>query len=565
MPKRQSFIQGSIILVAAMVVSKVIGAIFKIPLTNILGGTGMGYFSTAYGLFAPVYSVAAGGLPTAIVKLVAESVAQGKYENARRIKRVALLAFTVIGLLGSLIVFIFARPFAGSVAGNPQAYLAVVAISPAVLFCCIMAVYRGYYEGMRNMFPTAASQVVEAIVKLVLGLGLSMGVLKLATWQYDETGMVFGVEAFTYEQATMIALPYCAAAAILGVTLSSFAGMMYVFLRHRFKGDGCTACDLAINGEVEHRREILKKLVGFAIPIAIGGVVISLTSLIDLATIIRGLSRAIDSNTPYFIEKFGYALTSEVGIDELANFMYGSYTGLAVAMFTLVPSFTAMLGKSALPNIAAAWAIKDQNRVSRNIEAVMRVTTLFAIPAGIGISTMAKPILLLLYGGRLSEVEIASAPLSIMGIGAIMLAVTSPLFAMLQAIGRADLPVKLMVVGTVVKLVGNMVLIPLPQVNLLGAPISTTVCYFIIAVMASVALFSRTGVKINASAVFVKPLIGGLACGISARVAYNALESVIAGSMRTLISVAIGGIIYLIILIATGGMTKKEILSVLKR
>ncbi|MDR1673841.1 MAG: oligosaccharide flippase family protein, partial [Oscillospiraceae bacterium] len=175
--KKQTFLQGSVILIASVVIAKVIGAVFKIPLTNLLGGTGMGYFSSAYGLFLPVYAVAVTGLAAAVAKLTAENAAFELYQNARKVKNVALVIFSVIGLAGSTAIVMLAKPFAVHVVANEKAYLSLIMIAPSIFFGCISSVYRGYYEGLRNMYPTALSQVTEAAVKLAAGLSLCLFVL----------------------------------------------------------------------------------------------------------------------------------------------------------------------------------------------------------------------------------------------------------------------------------------------------------------------------------------------------------------------------------------------------
>ena len=157
-------------LLVSALVTKIIGAIFKLPLTNLLGGSGMGYFSCAYGLFLPVYALSITGLTTAVAKLTAERSALEDYAGVRRILRLSLYCFTLIGLLGTGAILLLAKPFCRYVAENPDAYLSVLVLAPAILLGCISAVFRGYYEGLRTMYPTALSQLAEALAKLLFGL-----------------------------------------------------------------------------------------------------------------------------------------------------------------------------------------------------------------------------------------------------------------------------------------------------------------------------------------------------------------------------------------------------------
>ncbi|NMB30917.1 MAG: polysaccharide biosynthesis protein [Clostridiales bacterium] len=559
MTEKQGLFKSSIILFVAMIITKVVGAVFKIPLANILGGSGMGYFSSAYGLFWPVYSIVAAGLPVAVVRLVAENSAKGNVRNLRKIKRVSLIYFSLVGFIGSIVILAFAKVFSNSLAQNPNAYMAVIAMAPSVFFCCVMAVYRGYYEGLQNMYPTAVSQVVESLIKAIFGLGLSYGTLQYGIRSYEKSGLVFGEAATSFEQATMLTLPYAAAAATLGVTISTFAGLVAVLIRHRIYGDGIKPQHLKHSQDASTSRAIFSQLFITAIPIAIGAAFISISSLIDLATIIRGLSSAINASPHYFAKKYEFAIIDGVPLDELANFIYGSYTGLASTIIAFIPAMSTMFGKSALPSLTASWSVGNKAAIKHNIEVVLRASALFAIPAGLGLFVMAEPALMLLYPNRPSEVSIAALPLAVMSIGAIMFAIVTPVFSMLQAIGRTDLPVKLMAFCAVIKLVGNVTLIRIPSINILGASISTTISYSVITVMGIVLLLHNAGVGLRIKRIFILPTIAGIACAIGAALMMNSSFLEFHPQAKTIASIGFGAILYAIVLFITGGIRKNEI------
>ena len=222
--KQQSFLQGSAILVVATMLTKVIGAIYRIPLGELLGSTGMGYYSTAYDLYVPMYSIAMAGLPIAISRLVSEHVAAGRYRHVKKTLNVAKAAFFITGGLGFVLMLFLAFLLTGSsinVFGhtfnfevfNRGTLPGVLCIAPCLIFCCIMSAYRGYYEGLRNMTPTAISQVLEALGKLVFGYGLSFIILK-TSGNYS----------------------YAAAGALLGITLGTVVAALYLELKYRLTG-----------------------------------------------------------------------------------------------------------------------------------------------------------------------------------------------------------------------------------------------------------------------------------------------------------------------------------------
>ncbi len=232
---KQSFLHGALILAAATVVVKLIGAVFKIPLSILIGGEGMGYFTTAYGLYNPIVALAVAGLPVAVSKVVAANAAAGRYRDVRRIFSLSKLFLAAAGLAGLGIMLLGSGAFV-RLSGNPGAFWSVVAISPALFFSCVMAAYRGYYEGLRNMYPTGASQVLEAAMKLVLGLGLSCAAIYYGRQDYRHTGLVFGQFAANQQEADLLVLQFSAAAAVAGVTLSTCFGMLFLIIRHKILG-----------------------------------------------------------------------------------------------------------------------------------------------------------------------------------------------------------------------------------------------------------------------------------------------------------------------------------------
>lgn len=546
--KKQSFLYGSFILVGSVIITKIIGILFKIPLANMLGGTGMGYFGCAYAIFMPVYAISVTGLPAAVSRMVAENIAFERYANVKKIRRVALLGFAVVGVLASLIIVAFASPFTKYVVQNEKSLLAIYAIAPCILFGAVLSVYRGYFEGMRNMFPTAISQIIESIIKMVAGLGFAYATINYTKNQFEATGAVFGVACKSLHEANKVALPYIAAAAIAGITLSSAVALVYMVIRYRFFKDGITKKMIHADQTTDRRRVLLKELLRIVVPIALGSVITNLTSLIDLATIISTLKSTITNSPEFFSQQYGSILNENLTLSMLPNFIYGSFTGLAITVFTLVPSITNMFGKGILPNLAEAWSICDQKRVNSNIHSVIAVTGLIAIPSGIGISVLAKPILQFLYSSRADEIFVVDRSLAILGLGVIFLALSTPAFAMLQAIGRADLPVKIMLVGVLLKLAGNIVLMYIPEINIDGAAISTTLCYIIICVMSLRSLKKLTGVKFDILRLFVKPTFAALMCGGTAYLCYNFLNLSHGNKISVLISITAGGLIYVLCL-----------------
>ncbi|MBC8569807.1 putative polysaccharide biosynthesis protein [Zongyangia hominis] len=565
MPNRpkQSFLHGAIILMAATIIVKLIGAVFKIPLTNLIGGEGMGYFTTAYGLFNPIYALSIAGLPVAVAKMVAENAAIRRYKDIRRIMRISTALFLGTGLVG-LTLMIFGSGLFVRAVGNPGAFWSVVAISPAIFFGCMTSAYRGYYQGLRNMYPTAASQIVEAVCKLTAGM---LGAYLMMQWglnQFKGGGKVFGQAAATLAEAQSVTLPYAAAGAIFGVTLSTFAGMFYLWLRHKRKGDGITPEELEAAPEPRPANQLRRRLIKLAIPVCLGAVVVNLTSMIDLASVMNRLDTAIARDSGALLAMYGHLIPAGMTLDQLPNFLFGSYQALSITIFNLVPALTTTFGVSALPAVATAWATRSMKDLQRNVEVVLRITCLVAIPAGLGLFALGGPILHLLFSARAAEAIIATPLLRTLGIAAIFVAVATPVNSMLQAVGRPDLPVKLMVVGGIVKLGINFFLVAIPSINIHGAPIGTVLCYLIIVLVGIVCLCRTTGVVPRVGSVFLKPLIAGGICATAGWASYGLFRMGLSGSMSTIASIAVAGVVYVLALFLIHAITKDDILMLPK-
>jgi stage V sporulation protein B len=513
-------LENAAILFIAMAVTKMVGALLKIPLGNILGGLGMSYFSSAYSVFGPVFALTAAAIPTVLTKIVAQNAAAGKFKNVRKIRKVALRAAALLGFGGTVLILVITVPFTRFVADAPKSIPSMLIIAPSVFFCCIASVYRGYYEGLRNTLPTAISQVIEAVIKSALGVAFSLIVLRV-------TG----------------SLPYAAAAAVLGITISEVFGLLFLFLRG-FASDGISKEELDFSPEPESGTRLLAKFLKEAFPITLGALAINLNSLIDLLTITNCINFAITQNRAFFLARFTYGLQGGIALEDLGNFIYGSYTGIVASIFTLVPAMTGMLSKSALPAVTAAWERKDTAALSRSLKLLFKGTFAVGLPLCLGMAAFSEPVLSLLYATKPAEVYICARPLLILSLGGITLSLTGTLFAVFLAIGRSDLPVKLMLTGSAVKFCLNLWLLRLPVLNISGAAIATVGCYTVICVLGFICLARLVKLKLGLPGFFAKALLNSALCAVSALIAYNFILDGSGRILSLVLSVAAGAGVY---------------------
>lgn len=548
------YLKNTAILFASMTITKIVGALFKIPLANVLGGTGMGYFSTAYGLYSPVFAVTAAGIPTVMMRITAQNIAASRPENALKTRRTAMLLFSLVGLGGTLIVALFSSFFAEHVACSPESTLAVIAISPAVMLCCIASVIRGYHEGMSDVMPSAAASVAEAVSRAIFGLAFAYGVIFWVKYRFENGLDVFGKDYASYEEAYSAALPYAAAGAILAVSISELCGLISLLISDR-RSRTATVHDSV---PPERMRKIAVRLLKEIVPVAASALVMNCVSFVDLLTVTRTLKSSALANSDYFLREFGGILSSCGGLDGLANFMYGSYTGIAMTMFMLIPSFAGMTEKTAIPEIAAAWERKDIHAAAVGCCTLFRAAATIGFPACVGAAVLGQPLLSMLYSSRAAEVSVCARSFVILCIGGMFMIIASALFGVFQAVGKAYIPLLLMCGSVAVKAGLNPLLMSIPQLNISGAAISTALGYMLMAVAGVALLKKHLSPEIRIFHCVKTPLVGSLACGATALCVHRVLLKGSGSPFCVIISVICGAIVYGLLLIIGFDFRKKR-------
>ncbi len=592
--KRQSVLSGAMVLMGAIILVKIIGALFKMPMTSMLGTVGRGYFQSAYEIYTPIFAVAMAGLPVAVSKMVAESVALGQYRQARSIFTVSQKIFIIVGISGTVLLLIAAFPYAFFVA-NKKSLGAILCVAPSIFLCCFMSAYRGYYEGLRNMVPTAISQVIEALGKLVIGLaliklimnrGASQYASALAANGYTEEMMngslsvnVFGQQVSNAAQANSVIVPYAAAGAVLGVTLGSLLSLLFLMVFYRFRRDGFTNEMVVASPAPQPGSAIARQMIRIAVPMVVSALILNITNLIDVTTIQARLTSALSSDFTTVYNMFSTSIDKAVALKrlnfddhaEVMKYIWGAY-GTALDFRTLVPTITIQLGVSAIPALATAWALKNKDDMRKTIETVLRIGMLIALPAGFGIAALAAPILTVIYGrGNSSEAIAIVAPiLFVNGIFTPLMAVSTPTTNMLQAVGRADIPMKTVAAAAVCKILCNFILVGIPKINIYGAVAGTILFYVIIVGVNLFFLLKISKVRINWMGVFLKPFIAAVLCAVTAFATHGVIARLFpadttasvlnSDTFGTLIGIGLGAIVYLAAVLLLRGIVKDDVI-----
>lgn len=513
--KKQSLLNGALVLVLATAFVEIIGVLYKIPLTELIGTVGRGYTGTAFNIYIPIHNIAMAGLPVAISKLVAQSIAKGHYNNVKKIFKITFRAFLVTGFVGTAVLLALAYPYAKSMdamASLPSIFM----IAPAVFVCCVMSTYRGYYSGLHNQTPSALSQMCEVVGKLVFGLGLAYVVQDYGMKCYNSGQPVFGTVCSTADEAVMALTPYAAAASIFGVTMGAVCSLLFLMIRHKVVGDKITPEELEASPAADTGKNIVKMLLAIAVPVVVSTLVMNITNLIDSWSIQFRLQSAINSDRNLIEQIYNEALSVAAKMDntQLKSYLYGAYE-IALDFRNLVPTITTTLGMSAIPVLSEAWTLKNKLKVRSSIESVMRIAMLISLPAGIGMAILSKDLLTIMYGMS-DSISISARVMAIYGCFTFVMAVAQPLVNMLQAIGRADIPMKSVSAAAIVKVIVNFILVGIAGINIIGAIIGTF-CFYLISVSVNLnALIKETGVKLNYKSVFFKPLFCAALCGVAA-------------------------------------------------
>ena len=430
------FLSGVSVLTVSALIVKVIGLFYKIPLLRCLGTEGMGYFNTAYELYALFCVISTAGLPVAMAVLIARAEAGGQTQTVRRIYRTALWTFLALGATGSLILFGFSEPLSNFLK-NPDAATCLRFISPTVFLICLSGAGRGFFQGKGSMLPTAISQVIEALGKLILGL-------------------LFAVTAL-HNQCS---IPVTAAFAVLGLTVGTGVSALYLTVHTWVAGRCESRGDLRDKTEIaEQGKGIFKELMATAVPITLSSGLISLTKLLDVGLILGRL------------QSTGYSAA-------LANSLYGCYSTLAVPIFNILPTLTSSVALSVVPALSSALQRRKENtdEVHRVLLSAFRLTLWLAIPAAMGLFVYAGDILGILFSGEPDAVAAATPWLRVLALSVPAACLVSVCGAMLQTVGCARIPLYAMMVGVVCKIGCAWWILGNPKWGMMGAPVSSLLC-----------------------------------------------------------------------------------------
>ena len=601
--RQNTFFGGAAILAAGILVVKVIGMLYKIPLLNIIGEQGAADFNNAYNIYAVLLTISTAGLPVAVSKLVSEASTLGRRNQVRRTFRLALALFLVLGVLSFLVMFFGSEQLAGMM-NDSMAAPGIRALAPAVICVGCLSAFRGYAQGHGSMTPTAVSQIIEALCKLTVGLGL-------AFWLVNH-----GADA-----------SHAAAGAITGVTVGTIVALAYMLMNFLVtRGQESQLSD----DQPEEASAILKNLLMIAVPITISSSMVGIVTVIDTSLVQGQLQRALLENQDTWALYQGFvdftplqealsawqaalpdgsalsmslleqhaaqaqvlrdqqaaipalesaALELHAALENISRTLYGNYSG-ALNIYNLPTSLMAAVTAAVIPAVSGALARHDRRGAGRITGSALRISALAACPMAVGLFVLGEPIMSLIFPNL--NPQLAGPLLSTLGLATLFVCMMLVCNSILQAHGFVNLPVVIMVAGGVVKIITNYNVVVQPGVGIYGAPMGNILCFALCMGLDLVLIARVIPRRPRYVQVFAKPLAASALMGLGAWAVYGLLSKLFAatgilmeadtvthevlGLSRTgnalaaLTAILVAVVIYGILIVALRALTREDLM-----
>lgn len=539
--KKQNFLTGAAILSLSTIVVKVIGMLYKIPLKNVIGDAGYGYFSNAYDIYSFLLVLSTTGLPVAMSRMVSEAHTLRNGRQMRQIFRAALTSYLVVGVLGTLAMVCFPGLLADKVMHSSPTSYSILALGPAVLFICLTSAFRGFFQGQGNMKPTAVSQVIEALGKLLLGLSFAW----LAMRAWSDPALASG-------------------ATILGITLGALFAAIYVFIR--FLRNRREVASLG--GSAEPFGKTLKALLAIAVPITIGAAGLQLINLLDASTVNARMVVAAGKTTQDSVNVMGRMLAiaaqdaarpEAITLAEHARDIGKGIYSFAQTIFNLPTAFIPCITAAIIPAITSHLTLKDREGVRTVQDSSLRLMSLIAMPCTVGLFVLAEPIMVLLggYGGE--RLTIATWLLALLAPTVLINSITTMTTAIMQAHNHMILPVINTLIGGLTKLGVNFILVGNPEIAIIGAPLGTFACFLVIMILNIISMRHVLKEPPKLLPKLWKSGIAALAMGAVAYGAYYLLSRVIASvAVACLGAIAAAAVVYVLLVILLKAITYED-------
>lgn len=514
--KKETFMQGVVTIMFSQILIKVLGLIYTLYLTNRegFGDAGNAIYASGYQIYALLLTISSIGVPNAISKLVSERLAVGDNRGANKIFKVALATFGIIGTCGTMLLFFGAHTIAYNWIEIPESELTLIALSPAIFFVSISSVMRGYFNGRKSLKTTARAQTLEQIFKTTLTIAI--------------------VEIVAYVTSTSTEM--MAAGANVATTVATFSSFVYLFIYYRMRRKEIgTEINQSVNYKYENVKTIVKKILMVSIPLTLSSIMTSFNKNIDSFTVKRILSTYMTS--------------------DMAKTLYGQLAGKIDTVTNLPLAINIAFATALVPAISAAKAKNDKETATKRTSFSLLTSMLIGLPCVVGLIVFAQPILNLLY----PNAKQGALLLQLISISVIFSILDQTINGALQGFGKVMVPAIALGIGCLVKLILNLVLLPIPELNVYGAAIGSIACHAVAFTIVFNVLKKYVKLDLPFKKFVIKPAIATGIMGVCSYTLFLLLNVIIPGNKATIISMLFAVIIYILAVVALKIYNKEEV------
>jgi len=557
MPKKQMSFMGNVsIILFAQIIIKLMGMVYRMVITNIggFGDAGNGFYTAGFQVYTVLLAISSVGIPNAIAKLVSERVAIDDYKGAHRIFKSAFVMFAIIGAVFSILLFVGADFVANVIIGMNGVQYVMRALAPSIFFVCVSSVIRGYFQGLNDMHATSRSQVYEQLFKCTLTIGLvllTVGTMPLGMQWVTKFMLLYNGET-TISPPEIMAAWANAASSI--ATALSFIYIVYFYLKRRSELSEKIRKSTAPTIKASTKK-LLYSILALSIPISLASIITAINRVIDTATIARGIAAAFEACIPAHGDVAAiFNPTAQQLNDEAVRLsgMLSKSDTLINMPLTLNIAFATVL----VPTIAGALAKGDTKEASSKVSYSFLISTLLILPCCIGFIVLAQPIYKLIYPNASLGYEL----LALMAVSLIFSALAQTINGSLQGIGKVFVPALGLLVGCVIKIILNVILIRIPEINIYGAAISSIICQIVAFFISFIIMCRYIKLDIKPMKYIIKPLIASVVMGVASFVVYKIVFMILESNMLALFtSLAVAVAVYGALVIIFKILSKEEI------
>ncbi|MBE5745809.1 MAG: polysaccharide biosynthesis protein [Clostridiales bacterium] len=514
--KKKSFVYGAILLTIASIICKIIGAIFRVPLTHLIGVNGVGIYQLVFPVYALFLVIASSGIPVAISKIISKEYSSNNYLNIKILFKNALILTIVLGLIFTILIIIFAYPIS-IIQNNSQMYILYFAVAPSLFFSTVLSAFRGYFQGFEIMKYSAISQIIEQIFKLIFGLFLAYIFLPL--------GIIYGVLG-----------------AVLGIAISEFLALIYLLICYKKKK---LLVDFTINKSVIYtNKQCLKLIVKEALPITLSSIIIPLTTVIDSLMIVK------------LLENVGFSF-------DIATRLYGLDSGVVASLINLPSVIAVSLAISLMPSISSSFALRKIKEVENKAKLSLKLIWYFVLPCVLIYFTYSREICSFLYGNLESNIfnqlEIASLMLKFSSFSIIYISINQILTITLQAVNKSYTPVIVVLLTSILKIFLTIILVLNNNFNIFGLVLSDVICAALTCIINLAYTKKYVNIKFKFKEIVLVPLTSLGVMFITLYLFKYIIFVNITNRLITLLSIGVAFLVYLIFVLVLKGFNTKEL------